>query len=146
MRTLLSLLLAFTMATSQALAFENGPNPVGKIYFSVPFGGPARAQMMPRVGFRIDRSHGPSFTHPGVGTPASLLDWRLDFNGQTNLRLNGVDIGKLQRALHAADGGGWDAGDWAALGLGIVLAGGLAFTVFRWCEFLSCEDNVEPPM
>ena len=141
MRTLLSVLLAFAMGTSQALAFEYGSDPVGKVYFSLQFGGPAGAKTTPRIGFRIDGGHGPSFTHSGAGAPASLVDWHLDFGGQTNLRLNGVDVGRLQRSLNAAEGEGLSTGQWVALGVGAVLLVPIIVIATRDCDFFGNNCN-----
>ena len=108
MRKILALMAVFAMTASPALAFDHSTGPVGQVYFSIPFGAPTLEQAMPRLGFRFDHGQRQAFDDADGRIPYSLADWSLNLNGQSSLRLNGVDVGRLSRPLSAADDGdGW---------------------------------------
>ena len=107
MRKILALMAVFAMTASPALAFDHSTGPVGQVYFSIPFGAPTLEQAMPRLGFRFDHGYRQAFDDADVRIPYSLADWSLNLDGQTSLRLNGVDAGRLSRTLSAADDDGW---------------------------------------
>ncbi len=127
MRTFFALLAVFAMTASQALAFDHLTGPVGQVYFSIPFGAPTKQEAMPRLGFRFDYGPRPAFDDTGTRVPYSLVDLRLNLDGQTSLRLNGVDVGQLPRPLYAAEGEGLTAGGVVLITLAVVVLGGVLF-------------------
>ena len=127
MRKLLSLLAAFAMTFSQAAAFEHSIEPVAQVYLSIPFGAPTKQEATPRLGFRVDYGYGSTFDDANARVPYSALDWRLNFDGQTSLFLNGADVGELSRRLNAAEDEGLSAVQWGAIAVGAALAGAIIF-------------------
>jgi len=128
MRKILALMAVFAITASPALAFDHSTGPVGQVYFSIPFGAPTLEQAMPRLGFRFDHGYRQAFDDADVRIPYSLADWSLNLDGQTSLRLNGVDAGRLSRTLSAAENGGIPAGNKALLGLiGVSIGVGIYF-------------------
>ena len=123
------------MTASQALAFDHLTEPVGLVYFSIPFGAPTKQEATPWLGFRFDYGFRPGFDDSNARAPYSLADWRLNLDGQTSLRFNGVDVGQLPRLLYAAEDKGpfaWgDAGTFAAN----VMVVGMAYVVYVVIQF-----------
>ena len=125
MRKLLSLLAAFAMTFSQAAAFEHSIEPVAQVYLSIPFGAPTKQEATPRLGFRVDYGYGSTFDDANARVPYSALDWRLNFDGQTSLFLNGADVGELSRRLNAAEDEGLSASQWVGIVLGAAAIGSI---------------------
>ena len=115
LRKLFALLAAFAMTASQALAFDHLTAPVGQVYFSIPFGAPTKQEATPRLGFRVDYGYGSTLDDVRARAPYSPVDWRLNLDGQTSLRLNGVDVGQLPRPLYIAEDGGKRTWEFALL-------------------------------
>ncbi len=122
------------MTASQALAFDHLTEPVGLVYFSIPFGAPTKQEATPWLGFRFDYGFRPAFDDSNARAPYSLADWRLNLDGQTSLRFNGVVVGQLPRSLYAAGDEGPSALDPGTAAV-IVMAGGLAYVVFIAAQF-----------
>jgi len=109
MRKLLALLIVFALTAGRAYAFDTPVDFVGKFYFSIPFGATAKREAMPHFGFgvRYDFGHENELISDGfyAPPPVNLFDWRSDFDGQTSIWLNGVDVAQLSENFNAADDG-----------------------------------------
>ena len=132
MRKLSALVAIFAVITSHAWAFDPSPEFVGQIYFSIPFGSATKQDVTPRLGFRVVYDDGPTFADRNARAPYNLLDWRSNFDGQTTLLLNGVDVVQLSRSLHAAEDGELTSdGKVVLIVLGVAAIGGLGYLAFR---------------
>ncbi len=141
MRKLSALVAIFAVITSHAWAFDPSPEFVGQIYFSIPFGSATKQDVTPRLGFRVVYDDGPTFADRSARAPYNLLDWRSNFDGQTTLLLNGVDVVQLSQSLNAADDAGLTKNEGIVLAVVVVLAvaAAMAFVVHRD----PCNDDFE---
>lgn len=132
MRQLSALAAIFAIITSHAWAFDPSPGVVGQIYLSIPFGAATKQDVTPRLGVRVVYDDGPSFADRHARAPYNLLDWRSNFDGQTILLLNGVDVVQLSHSLHAAEDEELTKnGEVIFIVLGIAAIGGLGYFAFR---------------
>lgn len=88
----------------------------------------------------FDYDDGPSFADRNAPAPYNLLDWRSNFDGQTTLLLNGVDVVQLSHSLHAAEDEELTKnGEVILTVLGVAAFGGLVYLGFRKAK--DCLDN-----
>ncbi len=141
MRQMSALVAIFAIITSHAWAFDPSHEAVGQIYFSIPFGAATMQKETPRLGFRVAYGDGPTFADRNARVPYNLLDWRSNFDGQTTLLLNGVDVVQLSQSLNAADDAGLTKNEGIVLAVVVVLAvaAAMAFVVHRD----TCNDDFE---
>lgn len=142
MRQLSALVAIFAIITSHAWAFDPSPEVVGQIYLSIPFGAATKQDVTPRLGFRVVYDDGPSFADRHARAPYNLLDWRSNFDGQTTLLLNGVDVVQLSQSLHAAEDEDEEltkTGKVILTVLGVAAFGGLVYLGFRKAK--DCLNN-----
>ncbi len=139
MRQLSALVAIFAIITSHSWAFDPSHELVGQIYLSIPFGAATKQEATPRLGFRVVYGDGPTFADRNARVPYNLLDWRSNFDGQTTLLLNGVDVVQLSQSLHAAEDGELTSdGKVVLIVLGVAAVGGLVYLAVRAKH---CLDN-----
>ncbi len=125
MRQMSALVAIFAIITSHSWAFDPSHEVVGQMYLSIPFGAATKQEAAPRLGFRVAYGDGPSFADRNARVPYNLLDWRSNFDGQTTLLLNGVDVVQLSHSLHAAEDEELTSDGKIVLGVFLVGAGAL---------------------
>lgn len=127
--------LGLIINTGHAWAFEPSKEFVGQMYLSIPFGGPTKQDLTPRLGFRVDyRGDEPAsdnFAEREAWAPNNLLNWQPKLDGQHALLVNGVDVVQLSQKLNAAEGEGLTDGEIALIVLGVVAVGGLIYLAVR---------------
>ena len=132
MRQLSALVAIFAIITNHSWAFDPSHEVVGQMYLSIPFGAATKQEATPRLGFRVAYGDGPTFADRNARVPYNLLDWRSNFDGQTTLLINGVDVVQLSRSLHAAeDEEVTDSGKVVLIALGVAAIGGLVYLAVR---------------
>ena len=111
------LVVLFAMTAGEAFAFDRSNESSAQIYFAIPFGGPTKAEAMPRLGFIV--GHGRDFVgytgHDDDGAafgrrsafgaepitlPRGSFDFRLAIDGTTGFYMNGRNIGQRLNALN----------------------------------------------
>ena len=122
MRQLAALVAVFAIISNQAWAFDHSPEAVGQIYFSIPFGAASKQEATPHLGFRV--TYGDGLTFPDREEPGAYrdLDIRLNLDGQTDLRVNGVNVSQLSFSLYAAEDDGLTHRSlWTGVGIAAVV-------------------------
>ena len=122
MRQLAALVAVFAIISNHAWAFDNSPEAVGQIYFSIPFGAAPRQEATPHLGFRV--AYGERLTFPDRDESATYrdLDLRWNLDGQTDLLINGVDVAEFYPSLSAAGDEGQQKTWPIWVGLGVAAA------------------------
>ncbi len=111
------LVVLFAMTAGEAFAFDWSSESSVQIYFAIPFGGPTRAEAMPRLGFNV--GYGRDFVgYTGhdddsatfgrrsalgaepITLPRGSFDFRLGIDGATDLYVNGRNVGERLNALN----------------------------------------------
>jgi hypothetical protein len=120
MRQLAALVAVLAIISNHAWAFDQSPETIGQIYFSIPFGAAPRQEATPHLGFRV--AYGDRLTFPDRDEPGTYrdLDMRWNLDGQTVLLINGVDVAEFYPSLYAAEDEGL-TGQQVALGVAIVV-------------------------
>jgi hypothetical protein len=135
-----ALVAIFAIITSHSWAFDPSHEVVGQIYLSIPFGTATKQEATPRLGFRVAYGDGPTFADRNARVPYNLLDWRSNFDGQTTLLLNGVDVVQLSHSLHAAEDE--ELGTSGKIVLGVLLAGAVGGLVYLAVHTKNCLDDL----
>ncbi len=122
----LSMFLAvlFAMTAGEAFAFDRSSESSAQIYFAIPFGGPTKAEAMPRLGFNVGYGRDfvgytghddtaaafgrrSAFGAEPITIPRGSFDFRLGIDGTTELYVNGRNIGERLNALNL-EGDVWE--------------------------------------
>ena len=131
------LVVLFAMTAGEAFAFDRSLESSAQIYFAIPFGGPTKAEAMPRLGFNVGYGRdfvgytghdddgamlgrGSAFGAEPITLPRGSFDFRLGIDGTTDFFMNGRNVGERLNALNLEENV-WES--WvvplAIVGLGI---------------------------
>ncbi len=117
------LVSALAMIPIQALAFEGFIEPMAQVYFIIPFGTFTMQEVAPRLGVRVNYSAKTQLDRTNPMLINSLVDWRVNLDGQFSLRLNGLDVDELLQRIGAGQDDetkGWILAAGVAAGTGLV--------------------------
>lgn len=111
------LVVLFAMTAGEAFAFDRSIESSARIYFAIPFGGPTKAEAMPRLGFTVGYGRnfvgytghdddgatvgrGSAFGPEPFTLPRGSFDFRLGIDGTTDFYMNGHNVGERLNALN----------------------------------------------